>query len=79
MKDEGILDGDYVIIRRADTARNGDRVVALLPDGETTLKRLYREGSVVRLQPANAMLDPTFVPSEKLEVRGVMRGVIRRT
>ena len=78
MIEDHIQDGDLVLIERQQTARDGEIVVAAF-DGETTLKRLYREGSVVRLQPANAMLDPTFVPSEKLEVRGVMRGVIRRT
>ncbi len=75
MKDEGILDGDYVIIRRADTARNGDRVVALLPDGETTLKTYFRESDHIRLQPANEAFEPIIVKDCK--VQGIVKGVLR--
>jgi repressor LexA len=76
MKDEGILDGDYVIIERRETARNGERVVALLPNGETTLKTFYREGDKVRLQPANSAFEPIIVKDCK--VQGVVTGVLRR-
>lgn len=76
MKDEGILDGDYVIIERRETARNGERVVALLPNGETTLKTFYREGDKIRLQPANPEFEPIIVKSCK--VQGVVTGVLRR-
>jgi repressor LexA len=55
MRDEGILDGDYVIVERADAARNGERVVALLPNGETTLKTFFKEADHIRLQPAEAI------------------------
>ena len=76
MRDEGILDGDYVIIERRDTARNGERVVALLPNGETTLKTFFREGKNIRLQPANPEFDPSIVKSCK--VQGIVIGVLRR-
>jgi len=75
MKDEGILDGDYVIIRRADTARNGDRVVALLPNGETTLKTFFREADHIRLQPANESFEPIMVKDCKIQ--GIVKGVLR--
>ena len=76
MRDEGILDGDYVIIERRDTARNGERVVALLPNGETTLKTFYREQDQIRLQPANPAFDPIIVKDCKIQ--GVVIGVFRR-
>jgi len=78
MIEDHIQDGDLVLIERSQTARDGETVVAVI-EGETTLKRMYREGAIIRLQPANERLDPTYVPAEKLEVRGVLRGVIRRT
>ncbi len=77
MQDEGILDGDYVIVRKARTARDGQRVVALLPDGETTLKTLYREADGrIRLQPANPAFDPIIV--DNCDVQGIVVGVMRR-
>lgn len=77
MRDEGILDGDYVIVERRETARNGERVVALLPDGETTLKTFYREpDGRIRLQPANPAFKPIIVNDCK--VQGVVIGVMRR-
>lgn len=76
MRDEGIMDGDYVIIERRDTARNGDRVVALLPSGETTLKTFFKEGDKIRLQPANPEFKPIIVRSCKIQ--GVVIGVLRR-
>ena len=76
MKDEGILDGDYVIIERRDTARNGDRVVALLPNGESTLKTYFRESDHIRLQPANSNYEPIRVKDCKIQ--GIVVGVIRR-
>lgn len=76
MKDEGILDGDYVIIERRETARNGERVVALLPNGETTLKTFHKEGDTIRLQPANPDFKPIIVKDCK--VQGVVVGVMRR-
>ncbi len=76
MRDEGILDGDYVIVERRETARNGERVVALLENGETTLKSFYREADRIRLQPANPAFEPIFVKNCKIQ--GVVIGVLRR-
>lgn len=78
MIEDHIRDGDLVLIERAATARDGETVVAVM-GGETTLKRLYREGNMIRLQPANAGMEPRFVPSHEVEIRGVLRGVVRRT
>jgi repressor LexA len=76
MRDEGILDGDYVLVERRDTARNGERVVALLPDGETTLKTFFKQGDKIRLQPANPEFEPIIV--EDCRIQGVIIGVLRR-
>ncbi len=78
MKDEGILDGDYVIVERRETARNGERVVALLPNGETTLKTFYRDKSRIRLQPANPDFKPIYVDDHDCQIQGVLIGVLRR-
>ena len=76
MRDEGILDGDYVLIERRETARNGERVVALLPNGETTLKTFFKESDHIRLQPANPDFDPIRV--DDCAIQGVVIGVLRR-
>lgn len=77
MRDEGILDGDYVLVARRNTARDGERVVALLPNGETTLKTLYREADGrIRLQPANPDFAPIIV--DRCDIQGVVIGVMRR-
>ena len=77
MKDEGILDGDYVLVERRETARNSERVVALLANGETTLKTFYREpDGRIRLQPANSAFQPIIVNDCKIQ--GVVIGVMRR-
>jgi len=75
MIEEGIHDGDYVIVEKADTARDGQTVVAILPDGEATLKKLYREKGRIRLQPANSDLDPIY--ADAVTIQGVVRGVLR--
>ena len=76
MKDEGILDGDYVLVQQQSTAKNGDRVVALLPDGETTLKTFFREqDGRIRLQPANSAFNSIIV--DDCQVQGVITGVLR--
>ena len=76
MIDEQIRDGDLVIVERRDTARDGETVVALLEDGEATLKKFYREGTRVRLQPANPAYQPMY--ADRVQIQGVVVGVIRR-
>jgi repressor LexA len=76
MRDEGILEGDYILVERADAASNGDRVVALLPNGETTLKTFFREPDRIRLQPANPEFKPIYVKDCKIQ--GIVRSVLRK-
>jgi repressor LexA len=76
MRDEGILDGDFVLIERTQVANNGDKVVALLPDGSTTLKTFYKEEDHIRLQPANPQFEPIRV--KFCQVQGIVKGVVRR-
>lgn len=76
MIEDGIHDGDLVLVERRSHALNGEMVVAVLPGEEATLKRLYREDGGYRLQPANSQLQPVWV--EQVEVRGVVIGVLRR-
>jgi repressor LexA len=77
MVDDGILDGDLVIISRRERADNGEMVVANV-NGEVTLKRLYQEGERVRLQPANSMMSPIYAPARDVAVQGVVVGLMRR-
>lgn len=77
MIDDHILDGDIVVIRRQQSADDGDVVVALLDDGTATLKRLYRGPRGFRLQPANSEVNPIYV--ESVKVQGVVAGVIRQS
>lgn len=78
MRDEHILDGDYVLVERTSTAQEGEIVVALVRGAETTLKRYYSEGSVVRLQPSNSEMDPIYVPASQVAIQGRVMGVLRR-
>src|SRR3954451_11376113 len=66
MIDDHLCDGDFVVIERRDTARNGEQVVALLDSGEATLKRYFKEGSKVRLQPANATMQPRIIDADRV-------------
>ncbi len=75
MIDDGIMDGDYVIVRRQNSAENGDTVVALVED-EATVKRFYRENGRVKLQPANSSMEPMYFDS--VEVVGKVVGLIRK-
>jgi len=75
MIDEGIFDGDIVVIRKQDVAENGQTVVAVIDDNEATLKKLYRENGKFRLQPANPRLFPIY--RDEVEVRGVVVKIIR--
>jgi repressor LexA len=76
MRDEGILDGDLILVERTEVARNGDRVVALLPDGQTTLKTFFKEDDHIRLQPANPSFEPIRV--KYCQVQGIVKGVVRK-
>jgi repressor LexA len=78
MIDEQIRDGDFVVVERQDVASDGDTVVALIDGGEATLKRFFRDGAEVRLQPANPTMQAIIVPADKLQVQGVVVGVIRK-
>jgi repressor LexA len=78
MIDEQIRDGDTVIVERRSDARDGDTVVAVLRGEEATLKRFQRRGATVRLVPANARMKPIEVPAREVEIRGVVRALLRR-
>lgn len=78
MVEEGILDGDYVLIRKAETAREGEIVVALIDDAEATLKTFRREGSMVRLDPANRAYEPQRYEPRRVKIQGRLAGLIRR-
>ncbi len=78
MQDEAILDGDYVLVEKAQTARDGEIVVALVDGAETTLKRFYKEGAQVRLQPSNATMQPIMVPAAAVQLQGRVIGVLRK-
>jgi repressor LexA len=79
MIDEQIRDGDYVVVHGRPSARNGETVIALLQNSHATVKKLYRErDGRVRLQPANAALDPIYVDANDITIQGVVVGVIRR-
>lgn len=76
MIEDGIRDGDYVIVSKRSNAQNGQTIVALVR-GEATLKRYYAEGAKVRLQPANASMKPITVEARDIVVQGVVTGLIR--
>jgi repressor LexA len=78
MIDEHICDGDTVILEARDTARGGETVVALVRGQDATLKKYYRDGAKIRLEPANAKLQPIVVPEDQVRIQGVVIGVIRR-
>ena len=76
MIDDGIMDGDYVVVQHQQEAQNGDIVVALLPNGLATLKRIYFEKDRIKLMPANATMSPIFTTHVKIQ--GKVVGLIRR-
>lgn len=78
MVDELIREGDLVVVESRESAENGETVIALVDDGEVTLKKFYREGDRVRLQPANPAVPPLVLPPEQVRIQGVVIGVIRR-
>jgi repressor LexA len=65
-------------VEKAQTARNGEIVVALVNGSETTLKRFYKEGDMIRLQPSNATMEPIMVPAANVQVQGRVVGVLRK-
>lgn len=78
MVEEGILDGDFALIRKTDTARDGEIVVALVNNEEATLKTFRREGQMIRLDPANRNYDPQRYRPEQVVVQGRLSGLLRR-
>lgn len=77
MIDEGIYEGDLVVVSQRDQAEPGEMVVALV-DSDATLKRFYPEGDKVRLQPANPNMKPIYVPAKEVRVQGIVVGLMRR-
>lgn len=78
MVDAGILDGDFALVRRTESARDGEIVVALVRGEEATLKYLRHEKGMVRLDPANAAYDPQFYQPHEVQVQGKLAGLLRR-
>jgi len=78
MQDEHIVDGDYVLVEKTKTAHNGDIVAALVDGSDSTLKRFYKEGDKIRLQPSNAAMKPIIVPAVAVQLQGRVIGVMRK-
>jgi repressor LexA len=78
MQDEHIMNGDYVLVEKTQSANEGEIVVALLNGSETTLKRLYHAGKQIRLQPSNATMQPIMVPADSVQVQGRVVAVLRK-
>jgi repressor LexA len=78
MVEEGILDGDYALIRKVDSARDGEIVVALIDNEEATLKTYRREGQMIRLDPANRSYEPQRYDEGRVSIQGRLAGLIRR-
>jgi repressor LexA len=78
MRDEHIVDGDYVLVEKTESARDGEIVVALVENNDATLKRLFREGTNIRLQPSNSAMKPIIVPAKSVQVQGRVIGVLRK-
>jgi repressor LexA len=76
MIDEQIRDGDYVVVQKRPTARDGETVVAILEGGDATLKKFYKEKGRIRLQPANPTMQPIYAPA--VTIQGVVIGVLRK-
>ena len=78
MIEAGILDGDYALIRKVESAREGEIVVALIDQSEATLKTFRREGSMIRLDPANRNYEPQRYAPEQVAIQGTLAGLLRR-
>ncbi|MGE4608399.1 MAG: transcriptional repressor LexA [Myxococcota bacterium] len=77
MIEEQICDGDYVVVESRSQARDGETVIALIRGTEATLKKFYLRGNKVRLKPANSTMEPIDVPTNEVEIQGVVRGLVR--
>ena len=78
MIDEAIKDGDLVIVEKRSSANNGDMVIACIENEEVTLKRIYREGERVRLQPSNPAMPPIIIENRDVTIKGIVIGVMRK-
>jgi len=78
MRDEHIVNGDYVLVERTATARQGEIIVALVDGCDATLKRFYREGNMIRLQPSNAEMAPIYAAAENVVIQGKVLGMLRK-
>ncbi|HEV2865857.1 MAG TPA: transcriptional repressor LexA, partial [Allosphingosinicella sp.] len=78
MVEVGILDGDYALVRKTDSARDGEIVVALVNNEEATLKTYRREGQMIRLDPANRQYDPQRYREDQVQIQGKLAGLLRR-
>ena len=79
MREDHILDGDYIVVEQTQVANSGEIVVALIGGEEATLKRFHREsGGKIRLQPANAQMQPIVVPASEVKIQGRVIGVLRK-
>jgi len=78
MRDEHIVSGDYVLVERTQMAREGEIVVALIDGVDATLKRFYREGNLIRLQPSNSEMKPIYAPALSVSIQGKVLGMLRK-
>ena len=78
MRDEHIVHGDFVLVERTQTARQGEIIVALVDGSESTLKRYFLEGDTVRLQPSNAEMQPIYVPAANVAIQGRVLAIVRK-
>jgi repressor LexA len=78
MRDEHIMSGDYVLVERTRSAREGEIVVALIDGADATLKRFYREGNLIRLQPSNTEMAPIYAPAANVAIQGKVLGILRK-
>lgn len=78
MIDQQIRDGDFAVVEQRSTARDGETVVALIDGSEATLKRYFAEGPTIRLEPANPEIEPIVVAAERVQIQGVLVGILRK-
>ena len=78
MRDEHIVSGDYVLVERTRTAREGEIIVALIDGSDATLKRFFREGEMVRLQPSNTEMAPIYASAASVSIQGKVLGILRK-